>query len=190
MATDSASALRFKLRNDAVLEDFGDRSLVLLGDSLRMRAINRVARELLARLDGARTVQDISGDMEPEDVRAALLEMERQGIVRRVVAWSRERTERMSDAKYLANPDVSFRPEDDDGGILFNPDTDSLEVVNPVAAEIWKFLAAPRTQAEVAAHLCAVCADAPREQVAQDVAEFIGSLARKGYIGVVAEPGA
>ena len=96
----------------------------------------------------------------------------------------------MSDAKYLVNPDVSFRQEDDDGGILFNPDTDSLEVVNPVAAEIWKFLAAPRTQAEVAAHLCAVCADAPREQVEKDVAEFIGSLAQKGYIGVVAEPGA
>ena len=182
--------LVFRLRNDAALEDFGDRSLVLLGDSLRMRAINRVARELLARLDGERTVQDISGDMEPEDVRAALLEMERQGIVRRVVSWSRERTERMSDAKYLVNPDVSFRQEDDDGGILFNPDTDSLEVVNPVAAEIWKFLAAPRTQAEVAAHLCAVCADAPREQVEKDVAEFIGSLAQKGYIGVVAEPGA
>lgn len=182
--------LVFRLRNDAALEDFGDRSLVLLGDSLRMRAINRVARELLARLDGERTVQDISGDMEPADVRAALLEMERQGIVRRVVAWSRERTERMSDAKYLVNPDVSFRQEDDDGGILFNPDTDSLEVVNPVAAEIWKFLAAPRTQAEVAAHLCAVCADAPREQVEKDVAEFIGSLAQKGYIGVVAEPGA
>ena len=169
--------LVFRLRNDAALEDFGDRSLVLLGDSLRMRAINRVARELLARLDGERTVQDISGDMEPADVRAALLEMERQGIVRRVVAWSRERTERMSDAKYLVNPDVSFRQEDDDGGILFNPDTDSLEVVNPVAAEIWKFL-------------CAVCADAPREQVEKDVAEFIGSLAQKGYIGVVAEPGA
>ena len=182
--------LVFRLRNDAALEDFGDRSLVLLGDSLRMRAINRVARELLARLDGERTVQDISGDMEPADVRAALLEMERQGIVRRVVAWSRERTERMSDAKYLVNPDVSFRQEDDDGGILFNPDTDSLEVVNAVAAEIWKFLAAPRTQAEVAAHLCAVCADAPREQVEKDVAEFIGSLAQKGYIGVVAEPGA
>ena len=190
MASDSASALRFRLRDDAALEDFGDRSLVLLGDSLRMCAINRVARELLARLDGERTVQDISGDMEPADVRAALLEMERQGIVRRVVAWSRERTERMSDAKYLVNPDVSFRQEDDDGGILFNPDTDSLEVVNPVAAEIWKFLAAPRTQAEVAAHLCAVCADAPREQVEKDVAEFIGSLAQKGYIGVVAEPGA
>ena len=190
MDSESISGLRFRLRDEAAIEDFGDRALVLLCDSLRMRAINRVARELLARLDGERTVQDISGDMEPEDVRAALLEMERQGIVRRVVAWSQERPEPMSAAKYLVNPDVSFRQEGDDGAILFNPDTDSLEVVNPVAAEIWTFLAAPRTRAEVVAHLCAVCAGAAREQVEKDVEEFIGALVKKGFIGVVAEPDA
>ena len=190
MDSESISGLRFRLRDEAAIEDFGDRALVLLCDSLRMRAINRVARELLARLDGERTVQDISGDMEPEDVRAALLEMERQGIVRRVVAWSQERPEPMSAAKYLVNPDVSFRQEGDDGAILFNPDSDSLEVVNPVAAEIWTFLAAPRTRAEVVAHLCAVCAGAAREQVEKDVEEFIGALVEKGFIGVVAEPDA
>ena len=69
MDSESISGLRFRLRDEAAIEDFGDRALVLLCDSLRMRAINRVARELLARLDGERTVQDISGDMEPEELK-------------------------------------------------------------------------------------------------------------------------
>ena len=192
--------LRFRLRDDTAIEDFGDRSLVLLCDALQLREINGRSKQLLELLDGERTVQDIalavaagcgvSAREMRAPITAALLEMERQGIVRRVVDLKMERPEPMNAAKFLVNPEVSFRQEDDDGGILFNPDTDSLEVVNPVAAEIWKFLAAPRTQAEVAAHLCAVCAVVPREQVEKDVAEFIGSLAQKGYIGVVAEPGA
>ena len=94
----------------------------------------------------------------------------------------------MSEAKYLADPDVSFRQEDDDGGILYNEETDSLEVINPVATEIWKFLSAPRTQTEVAAHLCETCEGAPREQVERDVAEFVESLLKKGFIGVMEEP--
>ena len=178
-------ALRFQLRADVAIEDFGARSLVLLCDSLQMREINPASRRLLARLDGGRPVADIAGELPPADALAALLEMERQGIVRRVVALGMERAEPMSAAKYLVNPEVSFRQEDDDGGILFNMDTDAVEVINPVAVEIWKFLAAPRTQAEVVAHLCAVCAGAPRGQVEKDVAEFVGALREKGFIGVV-----
>ena len=181
--------LRFCLRAEVAIEDFGKRSLVLLCDSLRLREINAGARNMLALLDGKRTVQDIAGGagMGVEVVRAALLEMERQGIVRRWARLKKERPENMSEAKYLADPDVSFRQEDD-GGLLYNVETDSLEVLNPVAVAIWSFLAAPRTQAEVVDHLCAVCAGAVREQVEQDTGEFLESMLKKGFIGVVEEP--
>ena len=94
----------------------------------------------------------------------------------------------MSTARYLANPEVSFRQEDDDGGILFHMEADAVEVINPTAVAIWQFLAAPRTETEIVDHLCAVCADADRVQVVRDVAEFIGSLLKKGFIGVLEEP--
>ena len=177
--------LRFALRAETAIEDFGAQSLVLLCDSLGVREINQASRRLLARLDGERTVADIAGELSPADALAALLEMEQLGIVRRVVELGMERPEPMSAAKYLVNPEVSFRQEDEDGGILFNMDTDAVEVINPVAVEIWKFLAAPRTQAEVVAHLCAVCAGATRGQVEKDVAEFVDSLLGKGFIGVL-----
>jgi hypothetical protein len=179
--------LRYALRADVALEDFGEKSLVLLCGSLRMREINAASRKLLALLDGERTVADIAraADLDADDVRAALLEMERQGMVRRVVEWKKERPGNMSDATYMADPDVSFRQEGGEGGILYNADTDSLEVVNPVAAEIWMFLSAPRTQAEVVAHLCAVCEGADPAQVERDVGEFLESMLQKGFVGVV-----
>ena len=186
----ATSALRYALRNDVAVEDFGERALVLRCDALEMREVNAAGRNILALLDGERTVADIAGaaKMAAADVAAALREMERHGIVRQVAALSKERPGDVNEAKYLADPDVSFRPEDDDGGILYNAETDVLEVINPTAAEIWKYLAAPRTPAEVVAHLLAVCDGADREQVERDVEAFLESMRGKGFVGTVAEP--
>ncbi|MDD2519586.1 MAG: PqqD family peptide modification chaperone [Kiritimatiellae bacterium] len=182
--------LTFRLRNDVAIEDFGGRSLVLLAGALELREINAAARRLAGLLDGKRTVADIAAEtgMPVGSVAAALLEMEQQGVVRRAVNWSKERREPMSEARYLADPDVSFRTEGDDGGLLYNAETDTLEVINPVAVEIWKHLSAPHTRAEVAAHLAEVCEGAAPEQVERDVAEFLNGMVQKGFIGVVEEP--
>lgn len=190
---ESCLNLRFQICPEVAQADFTGRSLILLCDSLRMREINETSRQLLGWLDGTRSVQDIAREMSPAggllaDITAALLDMESQGIIRRVAALKTERAEQMSTARYLANPEVSFRQEDDDGGILFHMEADAVEVINPTAVAIWQFLAAPRTETEIVDHLCAVCADADRVQVTQDVAEFIGSLLKKGFIGVLEEP--
>ena len=189
-AVNAERGLRYALRRDVALEDFGARSLALRCDALELREVNASARHMLALLDGVRTVEDIAAatGLANELVRSALAEMERLGIVRRAVRLEKERSGNMSEAKYLADPDVSFRPEDDDGGILYNAETDLLEVINPTAAEIWKFLAAPRTPAEVVAHLLDVCDGADREQVARDVRDFLESMRTKGFVGTVAEP--
>ena len=186
----ATSGLRYALRKDVAIEDFGERSLALRCDVLELREINAGGRKILERVDGKRTVADIARatDMAAEEVAAALREMERQGIVRQVAALSKERPGNVSEAKYLADPDVSFRPEDDDGAILYNAETDVLDVINPTAAEIWKLLAAPRTQAEIVAHLLAVCEGADREQVERDVRDFLESMRSKGFVGTVAEP--
>lgn len=197
MGPEKTGSLRFCVRDEVGIEDFENRSLVLLCDVLRLREIDGRSREVLGLLDGERTMRDVASALaarcgEPVEavltpLSEAVLQMERQGIVRRKVNWIQERPTQMNEATYLVNPDVSFRQEDDDGGILFNPDTDALELVNPTAAVIWTFLAAPRTQAEVVEHLCEVCVGAIRAQVEKDVAEFFESFLKKGFIGVVEE---
>lgn len=187
--------VRFCLRSDVGIEDFGDRSLVLLCDSMQLRQVNRQSRRLLALADGTRTLREIvslaAGACKVpaqeicEHAAEVILQMEQQGIVRRMVKLTTERTDDMGETKYLVNPEVSFRPEDDDGAILYNADTDSLEVINPTAAEIWSFLAAPRTQAEVVLHLCSVCDGAKPEDVEKDVEEYLAAMIKKGFIGMV-----
>ena len=187
--------IRFVLRDEVAIEDFGEELLVLLRDALELRRIDVGSCRILELLDGHRTVAAVAATLmeehgeaaafSEEEVAAALLMMERQRIVRRLVNLHFERTDRMSEAHYLVNPEVSFRQEGEDGGILFNADTDGLEVINPIAVEIWKALAAPRTAKDVTTHLCTVCEDAPREEVAKDVAEFLETMLAKGFIGIV-----
>jgi len=187
--------VRFSLRSAVGIEDFGEQSLVLLCDSLRVREVNGLARRLLALVEAGLTTGEIVRSLVEQSgmplreagaqVAEGLRELERHGIVRRVVKLSQERPGEMKESRYLVNPDVSFRQEDDDGGILFNVDTEALEVINPTAVEIWSFLAAPRTLDEVIAHLLAVCDEATEAQVRADVGEFLDSLCKKGFIGVV-----
>lgn len=198
MSGDPASpGLCYACRADVAIEDFGERSLILLSDSLQLREINGASRRILALLDGRRTVADVAAEIAAQTalsigavqgpVEEALRKMEQQAIVRREAAWARKGRNSMNESRYLANPDVSFRREGEDGGILFNPDTDSLEVLNPTATVLWAFLAAPHTSGELVDHLCDVCADASRGQVVKDVGEFLDSMVQKGFIGLLAE---
>ena len=94
--------------------------------------------------------------------------------------------EKMSEAKrYLANSDVSCREEGpDEGAILFNPDTDTILVINPTGLLLWRALEEqPRTQDELVAHLLENCDDVPTDQVAADVEAFLQALQPGEFIG-------
>jgi hypothetical protein len=78
--------------------------------------------------------------------------------------------------RYQANPDVS-RGDEEDGAVLFNPDTDDTVIVNLTGRTLWAFLETPHTMDEMAAHLVATYRGVSAEQAAQDAAQFVASLA-------------
>ena len=43
-----------------------------------------------------------------------------------------------SKVSLIRNPDVVLREEDQDGALLFNPDTNQIRVINPTGLFIWK----------------------------------------------------
>ncbi len=93
-----------------------------------------------------------------------------------------------NEKKWLANPDVSCRIEDEDGAILFNPDTDSIQVINPIGLDIWRSVEKdPRTLSEVVSQIKEIYEDVPDDKVEKDVEEFINNLHIKGFIGEVAD---
>lgn len=86
--------------------------------------------------------------------------------------------------KYLANPDVSCRVEDEDGAILFNPDTDSTQVINTIGLDIWRSIEKdPKSLEDVVLYIKDIYEDVPESDVERDVEEFVLDLHGKGFIG-------
>lgn len=76
---------------------------------------------------------------------------------------------------FAANPVVSCR-EEEDGSVLFNPDTDDMAVINPTGRVIWDFLATPRTPQEVASHLVERFRGVSPDEAEADVERFLETL--------------
>ena len=189
--------LRYTLQEEAAIEDFEDGSLLLLCKQLRLIQLSKTARRILALMDGQHNLRQITNKIAHEyekrekDIRADILklttELGYQGVIKPLVKISIKREKKMSNtSKFMVNPDISLREENGDGAILFNPDSNSLQVINPVGLIIWQFLVAhPRTKSDIVNHLKEICEDIHQEQVMADVSEFITDLHSRGFIGEV-----
>jgi len=80
------------------------------------------------------------------------------------------------DTRYRTNPVVSFGNEED-GAVLFNPDSDETAIINVSGRMLWHYLQSPHTVAEMARYLREQYPDATLEQVSQDVDRFVKELA-------------
>ena len=85
---------------------------------------------------------------------------------------------------YLCNPDVVLREEDEDGGLLFNPDTNQVKVINTTGLFIWKQCAGGSDAAAITTALAQAFDEAPAGTVAEDVNEFLQTMVQYGFIGV------
>ena len=84
-------AARYALRDEVAIEDFDDGSLVLLCEQLRLVQLNPVARDVVGRLDGRRTVRQVAECVARDydhpleevlaDVGELLAHLEAQGVV-------------------------------------------------------------------------------------------------------------
>ena len=86
---------------------------------------------------------------------------------------------------YLCNPDVVLREEDESGGLLFNPDTNQVKVVNTTGLFIWKLFCSENTPQNAANAILETFEDVPQDQIDEDLQEFLDELLRTGFIGEV-----
>lgn len=85
--------------------------------------------------------------------------------------------------KYIQNPDVVLREEDEDGGLLFNPDTNQVKVVNQTGLFIWKQFGDEKTVSQVVRFISDEFSDVPVERIDEDVEEFVRELLATGFLG-------
>jgi len=90
-------------------------------------------------------------------------------------------------ARYTRNPDVVLREEDRDGGLLFNPDTNQIRVLNLTGLFVWKACDGSQTLPEIVTALRESFDDVPEDEVADHVSEFIEDMMANGFIGVVGD---
>jgi hypothetical protein len=88
---------------------------------------------------------------------------------------------------YHVNPDVVLREEDPDGGLLFNPDTNQLRVLNHTGLFIWKLCDGSHDMEEIIAGIQETYDGVPDEQVADQVKTYVNEMIISGFIGIFQE---
>lgn len=87
--------------------------------------------------------------------------------------------------RYVRNPDVVLREEDQDGALLFNPDTNQVKVTNATGLFIWQQCDGTRDLGAIATAIQEAFDEVSADQVAHDVKEFIEGMITSGFIGTV-----
>lgn len=83
--------------------------------------------------------------------------------------------------RFIRNPDVSCRPEEPEGGILYHPIDDRIELVNMTGLTIWRLLQG-RTLEEIVLEMKDCFDDPPEEQLEKDVKEFLDRLVEIRFV--------
>lgn len=86
---------------------------------------------------------------------------------------------------YIRNPDVVLREEEADGGLLFNPDTNQIRVVNATGLLIWKLCDGERDLTDISKALEEAFEGVDPDQARKDVLAYIEDMKNTGFIGVM-----
>jgi hypothetical protein len=90
-------------------------------------------------------------------------------------------------SQFLRNPDVVLREEDEDGALLFNPDTNQVRVLNATAVFLWHLCDGTKGVPDMVAALKTQFEGAPEKEAEDHVKSFMDDMTANGFIGVAEE---
>lgn len=90
----------------------------------------------------------------------------------------------------LQNPDVVIREVDEDGALLFNPDTNRVRVVNRTGLFIWNLCEKPSDVPSMLAGLKATFDEVPEADAPAQVEAYVADLLDGGFLGQPGDPAA
>jgi hypothetical protein len=178
------------------LEGFDDGALALRLTDRHLFELNPTAHFILTQTDGQRAVPQVAslvaeayGIDEAEalqDVTQLYEQLLSDGLVEIYDPLQNSDKEAlMADPRYARNPDVGLREEDEDGGLLFNPDTNQVQVVNTTGLFIWKLCDGSHDLKAIVGAMLEEFEGAPADEMEKDTKEFIDAMVQSGFIGTV-----
>lgn len=90
-------------------------------------------------------------------------------------------------SQFLRNPDVVLREEDEDGGLLFNPDTNQVRVLNATAVFLWHLCDGSKGVGDMVAALKTQFEGVPEKEAEDHVKSFMDDMTANGFIGIAEE---
>lgn len=84
---------------------------------------------------------------------------------------------------YVRNPDVVLREDEPDGGLLFNPDTNQVRVLNPTGLCLWKACDGKRDLQGLIGALREAFEDVPDAEVEGQVTAFLDDMVANAFVG-------
>ncbi len=87
--------------------------------------------------------------------------------------------------KYIQNPAVNLREEDEDGALLFNPDSNRIQLLNNTGFFIWQLCSEGKTSLEISEAVKREFSDVPEEQVNEDIKQFLDEMTEIGFIEII-----
>lgn len=184
------------LARHVVIEHFDSGAVLLILCNQTLVELDTRQTWILNHLDGQRTVDEVVKDYAvafastPEEATEAVHAL-CEWLLREQYLWLVQGSwegNAMNAKRYIQNPDVNLREEDEDGGLLYDPDTDRVQLLNSTGLYIWKLCAQGRTASEISAALKAEFDEVPQGEVAADVEEFISQMTDSGFIGALETP--
>lgn len=95
----------------------------------------------------------------------------------------------MLPAYYVRNPEVVLREKDENGGLLFNPDTNQIKVLNTTGLFIWELCDGNRDLPAIVDIIKASFDGVPENEVADQLTAFVEILVSAQLIGTIGTPG-
>lgn len=90
--------------------------------------------------------------------------------------------------RLLVNPEVVLREGDEDGALLFNPDTNRIRVLNSTGAFVWNLCDGTRDLPTIVQAVKDGFEGAPEDEVEEHVRQFVDEMIGTGFIGTLVEP--
>lgn len=87
--------------------------------------------------------------------------------------------------RFIHNPDVVLREVDEDGGLIFNPDTNQVRVLNTTGFFIWGLCDGTHDLQGLITAMHAEFDQVPPDQVTDQVKIFMDDMIASGFIGTL-----
>ena len=89
---------------------------------------------------------------------------------------------------YLQNPDVVIREVDEEGALLFNPDTNHIRVVNRTGLFLWNLCQKGSDLSAMVAGLKETFDQVPEAEAPAQVEAYLADLLQGGFLGQEGAP--